>query len=125
MALDQSALLEVLDALRNADAADRITQAFIGSSSAIDTYLHAETLPDRLARLDIPTHVVFGVLDQRVHPESLDAYADIPNVAIVRLPDAGHTPPWESPDQMAELIARPPKPPQHDQHSRPRAHQPI
>jgi Transposase, Mutator family len=27
MALDQSALLEVLDALRNADAADRITQA--------------------------------------------------------------------------------------------------
>jgi pimeloyl-ACP methyl ester carboxylesterase len=98
--------------------------AFIGSSSAIDTYLHAETLPDRLARLDIPTHVVFGVLDQRVHPDSLDAYTDIPNVAIVRLPDAGHTPPWESPDQMAELIARPAKPPQHDQHSRPRAHQP-
>ena len=27
MALDQSALLEVLDALRNADAADRITRA--------------------------------------------------------------------------------------------------
>jgi putative transposase len=27
MALDQSALLEVLDGLRNADAADRITQA--------------------------------------------------------------------------------------------------
>ncbi|ETB49201.1 transposase, partial [Mycobacterium avium 11-0986] len=27
MALDQSALLEVLDALRNADAADRIKQA--------------------------------------------------------------------------------------------------
>jgi len=39
MALDQSALLEVLDALRNADAADRITQ---GAETIYQALIDAE-----------------------------------------------------------------------------------
>jgi pimeloyl-ACP methyl ester carboxylesterase len=79
--------------------------AFIGSSSAIDTFLRAGTLPHRLAQLGTPTQVVFGVLDQRVNPDSLSTYSTVPNVEIIRLPDAGHTPPWEAPDQLVDIIS--------------------
>ncbi|GAB4634293.1 hypothetical protein MOKP45_41210 [Mycobacterium avium subsp. hominissuis] len=47
MALDQSALLEVLDALRNADAADRIKQA---AETIYQALIDAELTAEELSR---------------------------------------------------------------------------
>nr|WP_231111759.1 hypothetical protein [Mycobacterium avium] len=48
MALDQSALLEVLDALRNADAADRIKQA---AETIYQALIDAELTGERRAMI--------------------------------------------------------------------------
>ncbi|AJK80349.1 hypothetical protein RE97_14955 [Mycobacterium avium subsp. paratuberculosis] len=56
MALDQSALLEVLDALRNADAADRIKQA-------------AETIYQALIDAELTAVIGAGPHERSAHDE--------------------------------------------------------
>jgi pimeloyl-ACP methyl ester carboxylesterase len=73
----------------------------VASSRAIDTYLAEAPLADQLAALRVPIELIFGEHDQRVAlpPPSLFA-AD--TAAVVS--DAGHTPPWEAPELISELI---------------------
>jgi pimeloyl-ACP methyl ester carboxylesterase len=79
--------------------------AFTGASAAIDDYVRRRPLPERLGALTQQTLVVFGERDGRVDPGSLDAYGPLPNVTVVTIPEAGHTPIWETPERTAELIA--------------------
>ena len=74
---------------------------FVAASRAIDRYLDERPLPQRLAALGVPVHVVLGARDQRL---DLGAYAAEPSLRRTTLPDAGHTPPWEAPDEVAALI---------------------
>ena len=66
-------------------------------------------LPDLLLRafpkVKVPTMVVWGMKDTALLPlqlEGLDALVD--DLAIVRLPDAGHFAPWEAPDAVAGAL---------------------
>jgi pimeloyl-ACP methyl ester carboxylesterase len=78
--------------------------AFTGSSIAIDRYLAARPLPERLAALGIPIDVVFGLQDQRVDPASLTAYDALHNVQVTPIQRSGHYPPWESPAAVSTAI---------------------
>jgi pimeloyl-ACP methyl ester carboxylesterase len=81
--------------------------AFLRSTRAIDTYLSTQPLPARLATLACPTHVVFGMQDQRVDPGSVDDYRHVPGLTVTTLPDAGHSPNWEQPAATASAILTP------------------
>lgn len=80
---------------------------FLHSTDAIDTYLHHQALPGRLTTLACPTHILFGLRDQRVDPTSADAFRAVPHAIVTTLPDAGHTPPWEVPSAVATAILTP------------------
>jgi pimeloyl-ACP methyl ester carboxylesterase len=73
----------------------------VAASRAVDTYLAEAPLADRLTALGVPAELIFGERDARVAPPP-------PNMLtahnITLLPGEGHTPPWEAPDRIAEMI---------------------
>lgn len=75
----------------------------VRSSRAIDDYLTTSPLPDRLENLAMPIELVFGEQDARVAAPR-DEFDHLANVAVAVLPGSGHTPPWEAPRHVAELI---------------------
>jgi pimeloyl-ACP methyl ester carboxylesterase len=72
----------------------------VRSSRAIDNYLTAGPLPDRLATLDTPAELVFGEHDARIAAP----HAGFAHARVAVLPGVGHTPPWEAPRRVADLI---------------------
>ncbi|WP_128639705.1 alpha/beta fold hydrolase [Rhodococcus opacus] len=78
---------------------------FVRSTQAIDTYLGARTLADRLTSLPVPTELVVGGLDARVASPARE-FASVRHATVRVLPRVGHTPPWEAPDMVAEAIGR-------------------
>lgn len=71
---------------------------FVAASRAIDTYLADAPLAQRLAASSVPSELIFGQHDARV--------AQPPSSALTHtlLTGVGHTPPWETPDEIAGLI---------------------
>lgn len=77
--------------------------SFVRSSRAIDAYLNDGSLVDRLLRLTVPTELLFGQQDARVAAPQ-GQFARRPGVRVAVLPGVGHTPPWEAPGRVADLI---------------------
>lgn len=67
-----------------------------------------DELSQRLGVLsDIPTLVVWGLADKIVRPENLARWRSaLPSAAVLELPDVGHFPQLEAPDEIAPAIAR-------------------
>lgn len=86
-----------------ADARARGRRNFVRSTQAIDTYLGARTLADRLTSLQVPTELVFGGLDARVASPARE-FAELRHATVRVLPGVGHTPSWEAPDVVADMI---------------------
>lgn len=85
--------------------------AFAGGTAGIDRHLEDAPLASRLAALDVPTTVVFGMQDARVDAASLRGYAPIERIAVVEVPEAGHSPIWETPEPVAKaILAAPDRP---------------
>jgi pimeloyl-ACP methyl ester carboxylesterase len=62
-------------------------------------------LADRLASLDVPALVLWGDSDRIVDPDYGRAYAEaIPAARFQLLPDTGHAPQQETPDQVLHAI---------------------
>jgi pimeloyl-ACP methyl ester carboxylesterase len=78
--------------------------SFVGATTALDEYLAERGLGERVGALSAPVTVVFGEQDRRVDPASLSVYDGLGNVTVVRIPDAGHTPIWETPERVAAAI---------------------
>ncbi|MEV0685641.1 alpha/beta hydrolase [Nocardia sp. NPDC050378] len=87
-----------------ADARARGRADFVRSSRAIDTYLGTRSLPERLGGLPMPVDLVFGELDARV-ARPIGHFDGLPRARVTELPNVGHTPPWEAPEVVADLIA--------------------
>ncbi|KAF0845204.1 alpha/beta fold hydrolase [Nocardia caishijiensis] len=87
-----------------ADARSRGREDFVRSSRAIDTYLGARPLPERLGGLRMPVDLVFGELDARV-ARPVGHFDGLPRARVTELDGVGHTPPWEAPEVVATLIA--------------------
>ncbi|HWE33221.1 MAG TPA: alpha/beta hydrolase [Solirubrobacteraceae bacterium] len=69
------------------------------ASRAIDTYLGVAPLAQRLAALPVPAELLFGEHDARV---ACPPSAMLAHTLLTRV---GHTPPWEAPDRIADVIA--------------------
>ena len=80
-------------------------RAFTGSTAAMDAWLAAAPLADRLAALSTPTAYVYGPLDQRITPESLADFRARGVAPMLEIDGSGHTPMWERPAAMAEALA--------------------
>jgi pimeloyl-ACP methyl ester carboxylesterase len=79
-------------------------RAFVGSTRAVDAYLDARSLHDRVGALPIPVDVVFGLEDRRVARSSLDGYDRLGNVTVIRVPGMGHSTPLEAPQAVADVL---------------------
>jgi pimeloyl-ACP methyl ester carboxylesterase len=79
-------------------------RAFVGSTRAVDSYLAARSLYDRVGALSIPVDVVFGLEDRRVARSSLDGYEQLENVTVTRITGVGHSPPLEAPQAVADVL---------------------
>lgn len=67
-------------------------------------------LPDFLLKafpkVSVPTLVIWGMKDSALLPLQLEGLDElVPDLSIVRLPDAGHFAPWEAGDQVAAPLA--------------------
>jgi pimeloyl-ACP methyl ester carboxylesterase len=81
-------------------AANRATLYLYGGESMTDS-----TLGERLARIEIPTLVVWGTADQIVDLAYGQAYADaIPAARLTIVPEAGHLPQIETPEILARMV---------------------
>ncbi|HEX3783269.1 MAG TPA: alpha/beta hydrolase [Pseudonocardiaceae bacterium] len=86
-----------------ADLRARGRRNLVRSTQSIDDYLTAGPLSHRLEQLSVPTELVFGEQDARVAAPH-NEFAHLAHANVTMLPGAGHTPPWETPQQVADLI---------------------
>lgn len=91
----EEALVEML---RN-----RETAALVGWKP----FMHNPKLRGRLARIDVPTLVLWGESDRLVQPDYGRAYAAaIPGAEFATLADAGHYPYLEQPEAFVQSVAQ-------------------
>lgn len=86
-----------------ADLRARGRRSLTDSSRAIDRYLRTAPLADRLKNLTVPAELVFSEHDARVSTPRAE-FSALRNTHLTVLPDIGHSPPWEAPHKVAELI---------------------
>lgn len=79
---------------------------FTRSNTAMNAYLQARSLPDRLAVLGVPSRLIYGTQDLRIDAAAIDAVCAAQPGTVVRIEGAGHTPMWESPELAAEAITQ-------------------
>lgn len=79
-------------------------RAFAGSTAAVDRWLQATPLADRLARLSVPAAYVVGSADRRITPAALAEFRARGTVPIFDVADAGHTPMWEQPEAFTAAL---------------------
>ena len=81
-------------------AANRGTLQVYGGTTMADPSLRG-----RLPAIAVPTLAIWGAADRIVPPDHGHAYADaIPGATFHLIPDAGHLPQLETPDQLAGLV---------------------
>jgi pimeloyl-ACP methyl ester carboxylesterase len=73
----------------------------VATSRAIDTYLAQAPLADRLTATAVGIELIFGTHDQRVAPPPPNLF-NAHNTTLLQ--GIGHTPPWEAPERIAQLI---------------------
>lgn len=78
---------------------------FRSADAALTAYLDADPLPDRLRKLDdrIGRELVYGSTDQRVDPDSLAQLESVMG-AVTRIDGVGHTPQWELPAAVLNVL---------------------
>ncbi|MBI3968910.1 MAG: alpha/beta fold hydrolase [Chloroflexi bacterium] len=72
---------------------------------AWNPYMHDTKLRERLRRIKNPTLVIWGDSDRLVEPVYGELYArEIPGARLVVLPQTGHLPQFERPEELAQLV---------------------
>jgi len=81
--------------------------AYRDSADESEAYADENPLDQRLEDLGLPLLVIFGAQDQLYDArESLSAYAAVPGVETVLIPEAGHSPNVETPQKTAAILGR-------------------
>lgn len=80
--------------------------SYDGSHHGSDDYGEKRAVAERLAVLRKPLLVIQGAEDEIVDPDSAQDYHRVQGADVVVLPDTGHTPMVEKPDETTRLIRR-------------------
>jgi pimeloyl-ACP methyl ester carboxylesterase len=80
--------------------------SYDGSHHGSDDYNEDRAVVDRLVELRKPLLVIQGAEDEIVDPDSAREYRRVSGANVVMLPDTGHSPMVEKPDETARLIRR-------------------
>ena len=68
-------------------------------------FMHNPKLLRRLARVRVPTRVLWGASDRVVSPSYGRALQQaIPGAGFTEIPEAGHYPHWEQPEALARAV---------------------
>jgi len=87
------------------DVREMTYPAYRDSYDASKEYGDEEPLNDRLETTGVPLLVIFGEEDQIFDArESISAYAAVPGVQTLLIPDVGHSPQVEAPEETASAI---------------------
>ena len=71
----------------------------------IFTQIAADSVEDRIRGLTTPTLIVFGDGDRTINPATADLlHILMPNSQVIIMPDVGHLPMIERPQQTPKLI---------------------
>ena len=81
--------------------------AYSDSAEESESYADQMPLDQRLEELGLPLLVIFGEQDRLYDArEAISAYAPIPGVETVLIPEAGHSPNVETPEKSAAILGR-------------------
>lgn len=79
--------------------------AYAKSSDEAGDFVEERPNSERIAQARVPLLVIFGTADEIVDPEAADAWArDVPRARVVRMRGVGHSPQWERPREVADLL---------------------
>ena len=79
--------------------------AYDKSTSEAREFIEDTPNSERVADADVPLLVIFGTADELVEPEAADVWGkDVPGARVVKLPGVGHSPHWERPRQVVDLL---------------------
>jgi len=88
------------------DDLDEMTySAYDKSSSEADEFQEEKPNADRMGDARVPLLVIFGTEDEIVDPDAADRWKkDVPRARVVKMRGVGHSPQWENPRQVTELL---------------------
>ena len=79
--------------------------AYDKSSAESREYVEERANSDRVADARVPLLVIFGTADEIVDPDAADRWKkDVPRARVVKMEDVGHSPHWEQPRDVTELL---------------------
>jgi pimeloyl-ACP methyl ester carboxylesterase len=96
--------VEVPDAF--VDDLDGMTySAYDKSAGEASEFVEDRPNSDRINEARVPLLVIFGTKDDIVDPEAADRWAkDVPRARVVKMRGVGHSPHWERPRQVSEIL---------------------
>jgi pimeloyl-ACP methyl ester carboxylesterase len=86
------------------DFRDLTYSSFKHAHNEIERFLDRKPLDARAVTAAVPLLVIFGREDSLIRPAAAEDFRDVPGARIVVMPDAGHSPQVEKPEQTARLI---------------------
>ena len=94
-----------------ADEGQAMTQAFADTpvfGPFVEAMLANERTIEGLDRIDVPVTVAWGDTDRVLPQDKHEPYfrAHLPQARFVRITKAGHTPFWDAPERVADVIAQ-------------------
>ena len=79
--------------------------AYDKSQSEARDFVEDRPNSERVEEARVPLLVIFGTEDDIVDPEAADAWKkDVPRARVVKMRDVGHSPHWEQPREVSQLL---------------------
>jgi pimeloyl-ACP methyl ester carboxylesterase len=88
------------------DDVDEMTfSSYDKSSTEAKEFVEDKPNSERVSDAHVPLLVIFGTRDEIVEPEAADRWKkDVPRARVVKMPGVGHSPHWEDPRQVTQLL---------------------
>ena len=88
------------------DDLDRMTfSAYDKSQAEAHDFIEDRPNSERVDDANVPLLVIFGTEDDIVDPDAADAWAkNVPRARVVKMREVGHSPHWEQPREVADLL---------------------
>jgi pimeloyl-ACP methyl ester carboxylesterase len=79
--------------------------AGLDTAAARRAMIDSQLRPSGVNDARVPLLVIFGTADEIVEPEAADRWKkDVPRARVVKMHGVGHSPHWERPRQVTQLL---------------------